>query len=59
MKTKVGVFMGGFSSEWQISVQSGETVLANLDKSAFEGYKVIIEINNQFKSGYINEVIYD
>ena len=42
MKTIVGVFMGGYSSEWEISMQSGETVLDHLNKAVFECYKVII-----------------
>ena len=43
MKTVVGVFVGGYSSEWEISIQSGDTVLDHLDKNEFDCYKVIIQ----------------
>ncbi len=42
MKTRVGILMGGYSSEAGISLQSGETVFNNLDRTIFEPYKVII-----------------
>jgi D-alanine-D-alanine ligase len=42
MKTRVGILMGGYSSEAGISLQSGETVFKNLDRTIFEPYKVII-----------------
>lgn len=43
MKIKVGIFMGGYSPEAGISMQSGETVFANLNPIEFERYKVVIE----------------
>lgn len=42
MKTRVGVLMGGYSSEYVISIQSGNTVLENLDSSIFEAYALHI-----------------
>ncbi len=42
MKKNVGIFMGGYSSEWQISMQSGQTVYSNLDPAEFNRYKVSI-----------------
>jgi len=43
MKYKVGVFVGGYSSEAGISRKSGKTVIDNLDKNIFDIYEV--EIN--------------
>ena len=45
MKKKVGVFMGGYSPEWKISMQSGQTVMNSLDLNAFDCYKVVIRKN--------------
>jgi D-alanine-D-alanine ligase len=42
MKTRVGILMGGYSSEAGISMQSGETVYQSLDRNIFEPYKVVI-----------------
>jgi D-alanine-D-alanine ligase len=42
MKIKVGIFMGGYSPEAEISMQSGETVFTNLNPVEFECYKVVI-----------------
>ncbi len=38
MRTRVAVVMGGYSSEFAISVKSGETVFHALDRSLFEVY---------------------
>ena len=38
MRTRVAVVMGGYSSEFGISVKSGETVFHALDRSLFEVY---------------------
>jgi D-alanine-D-alanine ligase-like ATP-grasp enzyme len=35
-KKKVGVVCGGFSSEFEISIQSGKTVVSNLDRTIYE-----------------------
>jgi D-alanine-D-alanine ligase len=42
MRIKVGIFMGGYSPEAEISRQSGETVFAHLNREEFEAYKVLI-----------------
>lgn len=42
MKKRVGVFMGGYSSEAEISRQSGKTVMDSLSAEAFEVYAVHI-----------------
>jgi len=41
-KKKVGVVCGGFSSEYDISIQSGKTVFLNLDRNLWEVYLIII-----------------
>lgn len=45
MKKRVGVFMGGYSSEAGISMQSGQTVLNHLDTNLFDCYGVHISKN--------------
>ena len=40
---KVGVLMGGISSEREISLLSGNEVLRNLDKNKYEAYPIIID----------------
>lgn len=40
MKKTVGVLMGGYSSEFEISIQSGHTVMQNLDRELFTPYEV-------------------
>lgn len=42
MKIRVGIFMGGYSSEAEISILSGQTVYNSLDVEKFEKYKVVI-----------------
>jgi D-alanine-D-alanine ligase len=39
---KVAVIMGGYSSEYAISIESGETVIEALAQSEYEVYKVLI-----------------
>lgn len=41
-KKKVGVVCGGFSSEFEISIQSGKTVFSTLDRNSYEVYLIII-----------------
>ena len=41
-KKKVGVVCGGFSSEFEISIQSGKTVFLNLDRNFYEVYLITI-----------------
>ncbi len=42
MKTKVAVIMGGFSSEYDISIKSGLTVIKSLNKDKYDAYAVHI-----------------
>ncbi len=42
MKQKVAVIMGGYSSEYEISLQSGQTVIDHLPKDKYEIYAVHI-----------------
>ena len=42
-KKKVGVVCGGFSSEYEISIQSGKTVFSNLDRNLWETYLITID----------------
>ncbi len=42
-KKKVGVVCGGFSSEYQVSIQSGATVFSNLNRENWEVYLITIE----------------
>ena len=41
-KKKVAVIMGGYSSEYEISIKSGQTVMSHLPKETFEVYAVHI-----------------
>ena len=42
-KKKVGVVCGGFSSEFEISIQSGKTVFSNLDRDLWETYLITVD----------------
>jgi D-alanine-D-alanine ligase len=42
MKKKVAIAMGGFSSEYRISINSGNVVYKNLDRNLYEPYRVHI-----------------
>lgn len=48
MKKKVAIAMGGYSSEYEISLQSGEFIYQQLDPAKYEIYKVHI-----LESGWI------
>ena len=48
MKKNVAVLMGGYSSEYKISIKSGEVIFENINKSLFNPYKVIIEKNSWY-----------
>ena len=41
MKT-IGIFCGGFSSEWEISLKSAQTIQDNFPKD-FTVYKIIVD----------------
>ena len=43
MKKNVAVLMGGYSSEHDISVKSGNTVYNNIDTNNFIPFKIIVE----------------
>ncbi len=45
-KKKVGVVCGGYSSEYQISIQSGTTVFSNLDRKQWEVFLITIDSNS-------------
>ncbi len=45
---KVAVIMGGYSSEFDISIQSGHTVIKNLPKDKYEVYEVHITKDGWF-----------
>ena len=50
---KVGVIMGGISSEREISLKSGNSIVEKIDKSKYEVIPVVIddkEDNRQFPS---------
>ena len=40
---KVGVIMGGISSEREISLKSGKSIIENIDKNKYEGIPVVID----------------
>lgn len=40
---KVGVIMGGISSEREISLKSGESIIENLDKSKYDVVSIVID----------------
>jgi len=44
---KIAVFMGGTSSEKEISLRSGETVLESLQRQGYDAYGVVLDENNQ------------
>ena len=45
---KIAVVSGGYSSEYDISILSGETVFNNLDTSIYEPYQVLITSDNWY-----------
>ena len=45
-KKKVGVVCGGFSSEFDISIQSGDTVYKELNRNVWEVYLITIKKNS-------------
>ncbi|WP_086477106.1 MULTISPECIES: D-alanine--D-alanine ligase [Arenibacter] len=42
MKKNIAIIMGGYSSEYEISLMSGEVVFQNLNKEKFNAYKIHI-----------------
>ena len=43
IRKKVGVVCGGYSSEYKISIESGETVFSKLDRKKWEPFLIIVE----------------
>lgn len=46
MKKNIAIAMGGYSTEFDISIKSGETVYKHLDRNIFEPYRVHIAKEN-------------
>jgi len=42
MKKKIAIIMGGYSSEYEISLKSGNVVYKYLDTTKFEAYRILI-----------------
>lgn len=42
MKKNIAIIMGGYSSEYKISIKSGNVVFKYLDKQKFKAYRIII-----------------
>ncbi|MEM9141972.1 MAG: D-alanine--D-alanine ligase [Bacteroidota bacterium] len=42
MKKNIAIIMGGYSSEYQISLKSGQVVFAHLDRAKFNPYRIHI-----------------
>ena len=40
MQKNIAIVMGGYSSEYNISLQSGNVVYANLDIQKYKGYRI-------------------
>lgn len=55
MKKNIAVIMGGYSSEYEISIKSGNVVLQNIDSNLFNAYHVYITTNKWFVLGTNNE----
>ena len=53
-KKKVGVVCGGFSSESDISIQSGKTVFSNLDRNLWDAYLITIDSSDWTAIDYYN-----
>ena len=43
MKKNVAVLMGGFSSEKEISLKSGEVIYQNINRLKYQPYKIIVK----------------
>ena len=51
MKKNVAVLMGGFSSEKEISLKSGEVIYQNINRSKYTPFKIVV---NKEKWIYLN-----
>ena len=52
---KIAVFMGGTSSEKEISLRSGEAVLESLQRQGYDAYGVVLDENNQLTAFLEND----
>jgi len=52
MKKNVAILMGGFSSEKDISLKSGEVIYQNINRSKYNPYKIIVKKDNWI---YLND----
>jgi len=52
MKKNVAVLMGGFSSEKEISLKSGEVIYENINRLKYQPYKIIVKKENWI---YLND----
>ena len=55
MKKNVAILMGGFSSEKDISLKSGEVIYQNINRSKYIPYKIIVNKENWIYLNDINE----
>lgn len=46
MKKQIAIIMGGYSSEYQISLKSGETVYKHLDRNQYNPFRILIVKDN-------------
>ena len=46
MKKNVAILMGGFSSEKEISLKSGEVIYQNINRTKYNPYKIIVKKDN-------------
>ena len=51
MKKNIAIIMGGYSSEYEISIESGKAVFDVLDKNKFNCFRVVPDI--PFRSNWI------
>ena len=51
MKQKVAIAMGGYSSEYEISIKSGNFIFQELDREKFEVYKAFIMKDHWYVEG--------
>ena len=57
MKKNIAIIMGGYSSEYEISMESGKAVFDVLDKNKFNCFRVVILKNKWFYINYKNQEI--
>ncbi|MBC8306595.1 MAG: D-alanine--D-alanine ligase [Pelagibacterales bacterium] len=48
MKKNVAVLMGGYSSEYEISMKSGQVVYNNLDKDLYNAFRIVVTKDKWF-----------